>query len=191
MKYLREMREHFGISPAFTISDLKVFLGRRGIGRGYLHLLVHNLLAKGEVRRITRGVYTFSSDVQLVGFGFRPFYYGLQDALSLRNLWEQESNPVVITPRRVRAGVRRFEGANYLVKRMQRSMFFGFETLKYGDFWIPVSDVEKTLIDFIYFRQPLGRETVNEVKKRIKKKKLDEYLRRCPAWVKRKVRELV
>ncbi len=191
MKYLREMREHFRAAPAFTMSDLKVFLGRKGIGRGYLRLLIHNLLAKGEMRRIARGVYTFSSDAQLVGFGFRPFYYGLQDALSLRGLWEQESNPVVITPRRVRAGVRSFGGANYLVKRMRRSMFFGFETLKYAGFWIPVSDVEKTLIDFIYFRQPLGSETVNEMKKRIKKKKLGGYLRRCPAWVKRKVRELV
>jgi predicted transcriptional regulator of viral defense system len=191
MKYLREMREHFSAVPAFTISDLKVFLGRKGIGRGYLHLLVHNLLAKDEVRRITRGIYTFSSDAQLVGFGFRPFYYGLQDALSLRNLWEQETNPVVLTPRRVRTGVRSFEGTNYLVKRIPRGLFFGFETIKYSGFWIPVSDVEKTLIDFVYFRQALDSETLNEMKKRIKKKNLDGYLRRCPAWVKRKVRELV
>jgi len=97
MKYTHEVREHFKAVPAFTISDIKVFLGKKGISESYLRLLVHNLLKKGEIKRISRGIYSFRSETQVVGFGFRPFYYGLQDALSLRNLWEQETNPVVIT----------------------------------------------------------------------------------------------
>lgn len=191
MKYLKEVRERFKKAPAFTITDLRVFLGRKGISREYLHLLVHNLLAKGELKRISRGNYTFRTESEVVGFGFRPFYYGLQDALSLRNLWEQETNPVVITPRKVRSGVRDFDGANYVIRRVGRSMFFGFETIKYGDFWIPVSDVEKTLIDFVYFRQPLGRETVEEIKKRLNEKRLSAYLKRCPNWVGPRVRKII
>lgn len=191
MKYLREVHERFRRAPAFTITDLRVFLGRKGIGKEYLYLLVHNLLAKGELKRISRGVYTFRNESQVVGFGFRPFYYGLQEALSLRNLWEQETNPVVITPRKVRSGVRSFEGANYVVRRISRRMFFGFETVKYADFWIPVSDVEKTLIDFVYFRQPLGMEAAVELKKRADRKKLDGYLKRCPHWVKLRVRKIL
>lgn len=185
MKYVKELQERFRNSPAFTISDLKVCLGSKGIGKGYLNLLVHNLLTKGELKRISRGIYTFRSDTQVVGFGFRPFYYGLQDALSLRNLWEQETNPVVITPRKVRCGVRNFEGANYIVKRISRKMFFGFEMMKYMDFWIPVSETEKTLIDFVYFKQPLTAEVLTEIKQRLDKKKLERYLKRCPAWVKK------
>ena len=191
MKYVGEVRERFANAPVFTISDLKVLLGRKGISRGYLHLLVHNLLARGEVKRVSRGVYTFRSELEAVGFGFRPFYYGLQEALSLRNLWEQETNPVVITPRKVRTGVRTFEGANYVVRRISRRMFFGFDMVRYADFWIPVSDVEKTLIDFVYFRQPLSREAAAEIRKRADKKALDGYLKRCPARVKKGVRRIM
>ena len=187
MKYVAEMRKRFGNSPAFTIDDLKVFLGKRGISGGYLNLLVHNLLSDGEIKRISRGVYTFSEELEVVGFGFRPFYYGLQEALSLRNLWEQETNPVVITPRKVRSGMRVFEGANYRVRRIDRRMFFGFSMMRYKGFWIPVSDLEKTLIDFIYFKEPLSQEVEAEMRKKADGKILREYLKKCPGWVKERV----
>ena len=87
---------------------------------------MNHLTKKGEIKKITRGAYTFKEEIEVVGFAFSPFYYGLQEALSLRNLWEQEVNPVVITPRKIRQGVRKFLGNNYLIKRVNRSMFFGF-----------------------------------------------------------------
>lgn len=191
MKYVRELREHFREAPAFTLLDLKVFLKAKGISEGYLHVLVHNLLARGELKRIARGVFTFRDDAQVAGFGFTPFYYGLQDALSLRNLWEQESNPVVITPRKVRGGVREFLGRNYLVRRISPAMFFGFEMLRYADFWIPVSDAEKTLIDFAYFKEPLSGEALEGLRKRIDRKKLADYLKRCPRRVKTRMQKLL
>jgi len=191
LKYVAEVRLRFGSSPAFTLADLKVFLGNKGISRGYLSLLVHNLLASGEVKRIARGTFTFRDDAQLAGFGFRPFYYGLQDALSLRNLWEQETNPVVITPRKARPGVRSFCGRNYVVRRIARGMFVGFSMLRYGDIWIPVSDPEKTLIDFAYFREPLDAGSLAELSHHIDRKRLGEYLARCPAWARKRVERLL
>ncbi len=190
MRYMDEVRRKFRNSPAFTITDLKVLLKGRGISIGYLSLLVHNLRAKGEIKRISKGVYTYREDIEVAGFAFRPFYYGLQEALSLRNLWEQETNPVVITPRKVRPGVRVFAGGNFIVKRIARGMFFGFEMLKYMDFWVPVSDVEKTLIDFAYFKEPLGTEAMAEIKSQLDRKKLADYLKRCPQWVKKRINKL-
>lgn len=187
MKYSGEVRTHFRNSAAFTISDIRIFLKEKNIGRGYLYQLVHNLLKKGELKRITRGAYTFRSDAAVVGFGFRPFYYGLQDALSLRNLWTQETMPVIITPRKVRSGRRIFQGANYIIRRIGRRMFFGFETLRYGDFWIPVSDIEKTLIDLVYFREPLEPEALKEIRRQLKREKLEAYLKKCPMWARKKV----
>ena len=183
MKYLKEVRERFRAAPAFEMRDLRVFLRDRGIREPYLQLLAHNLVARGEVRRIRRGVYTFREDAQVVGFGFRPLYYGLQDALSLRDLWDQETNPVVITPRSVRNGVRLFDGRNYLVRRIDRSMFFGFELVKYADFWVPVSDPEKTLIDFAYYREYLPPDAKRELARRSRPAVMAEYLRRCPERV--------
>jgi predicted transcriptional regulator of viral defense system len=152
---------------------------------------MNHLTKKGEIKKITRGAYTFKEEIEVVGFAFSPFYYGLQEALSLRNLWEQEVNPVVITPRKIRQGVRKFLGNNYLIKRVNRSMFFGFEMIKYYEFWIPVSDVEKTLIDFVYFKQALPKETIEEIKQQIRDEILFGYLKRVPKWVKKRVLKLL
>ena len=102
MKYMREFRSHFMKKPAFTAREVQLFLENRESSPGYYKLVIHNLLSRREIYRITRGVYTFQEDAQMSGFGFSPFYYGLEDALSLRNVWEQETNPVIITPRKVR-----------------------------------------------------------------------------------------
>ena len=175
--------------PVFTMRDAKLFLGKTS--HNYLYLLIHNLLKTGELKRITKGVYTFHEEAQLVGFAFEPFYYGLQDALSLHNLWEQETNPIVITTRNIRSGTRNFEGSNYIVRHVNRKIFYGFDIIKYFNYWIPVSTIEKTLIDFVYYREPLSKETVNEIKRKINHEKLNEYLKRTPAKIREKVLKLL
>lgn len=184
MNHVKKVKAEFGKRSTFTINDLRRVLGK-DMSKGYLHLLIHNLLVSGELKRIVKGVYTFKDELELVGFGFAPFYYGLQEALSLRNMWEQETVPVILTTKKVRTGLRKFSGNNYLVRHINRRMFFGFEMIKYHDFWIPVSDPEKTLIDFIYFKEPIQNEILAEMK--IRKDVLEQYLKRCPAWVKARV----
>jgi len=179
MKYMRTVLESIKKAPVITRQELFRILAHAGSGKEYRDLLLHNLLKKGIIKRIARGTYTAFNDVQLAGFAFKPFYYGLQDALSLLNLWEQETVPVIITTRSVRRGIRTFDGANYLVRHIDRRMFFGHELMKYGDFWIPVSDVEKTLIDFTYFNEPLPKEAAREIIEKIDRQKLMGYLRKC------------
>lgn len=191
MKYLKEIRSYFKNLPAFTLLDIKKFLNEKKPSAGYIRLMMYKLIEKGEIKRISKGIYTYKTDAQVVGFAFTPFYYGLQDALSLRNLWEQESNPVVITPRKVRSGLRIFETNNYLVRRISRKMFFGFEMIKYYDFWIPVSDAEKTLIDFIYFKEHLDKSTIKEIFKTINKTKLHKYLKKCSYRIREKILEML
>ncbi len=189
MTYPQKLAEAFSKQPAFTIADAQKALG--GISRAYLNLLMHGLLKKKKLFRIGKGVYSFYDDLQVVGFAFRPFYYGCQEALSIRGLWEQETNPTVITPRKARSGLRSLEGGNYVVRRINRKMFFGFETIKQGEFWVPVSDVEKTLIDLAYFRQPVSMEVVKEFRKRYDAKKLARYLKKSPRRVVEKIRRML
>ncbi len=191
MKYMRDFIGEFTERKTFTLRDVRIYLSDKKISKDYLRVFIHNLLKKGKIKRITKGVYTFMDEVEVVGFAFSPFYYGLQEALSLRNLWEQETNPIVITPRKVRSGLRVFQGRNFLVKKINRKMFFGFEMIKYYDFWIPVSDIEKTLIDFVYFRQPLSKEVVTEMKKKIRPKIMKQYLVRCPKYLSKRVKNLL
>lgn len=191
MKYMDSFKERFQSYPVFTIQDAKVLLSAMGASRGYIHTLLHNLANAGEIVKITRGVYTFHHDVSVVGFAYRPFYYGLHDALSWRNAWEQETNPIVITTRKVRTGVRTFLGRNYLVRRIDRSMFFGIDPIRHGNTWLPVSDVEKTLIDLVYFKEHVPTNVVHDLVQMARPHVLNEYLDILSSHVRERVRRIV
>ncbi len=191
MKYMKEFLQEFTKKTAFTIKDIRIFLNRKNISKNYSYVFVHNLLKSGRMKQINRGVYTFKEEIEIVGFAYSPFYYGLQEALSLRNLWEQETNPVVLTPKKIRNGRKTFLDRNYIVRRINRRMFFGFEMIRYYDFWIPVSDVEKTLIDLVYFREPISKEVLEEIKNGMRPNVLKEYLGKCPKYISKRVMRLL
>lgn len=178
MKYMKYVREHFGRSdfPTFGMNDLRVALKPMGITDAYLKRLVNHMLGSGELTRITKGQYTMHDDATVVGFAYRPFYYGLEDALRFRGLSMQGTNPLVLTARNVRRGVRQFKGRNYVVYRVQKRHFFGYTMERYTDFWIPVSDVEKTVIDIIYIQGPIRDELWPGILKKLNRKRLNEYL---------------
>ena len=110
-------------------------------------------------------------------FCFKPAYIGLQDALSFHNLWEQETIPIILTTRKLRQGIRKILGLNVMIRRIGSKYFFGFEYQKDGDFYFPYSDIEKTFIDMIYFKENISEEVIAEFKKRLDKNKLKRYLK--------------
>ncbi|MEM3215679.1 MAG: hypothetical protein QXS17_02060, partial [Candidatus Micrarchaeaceae archaeon] len=57
--------------------------------------------------------------------------------------------------------------------------------------YIPVSDAEKTLIDFVYFRKTLSEQTYRDIIKRIDKKKLDQYLEQYNYKIAKTVRRII
>jgi predicted transcriptional regulator of viral defense system len=61
-----------------------------------------NLIKEKKIHKITNGKYTFQEEIMCVGFAFSPFYYGLQEALSLHNLHEQETNAIIITTNKIK-----------------------------------------------------------------------------------------
>ena len=153
--------------------------------------MLHNLESRGEIERITKGIYTFHSDISVVGFAFRPFYYGLEYALYVHGFSEQGSNPVVITSRKVRNGIRKFRDRNYVVHRMAREHFLGYQLVKSGNFWVPVSDPEKTLIDMIYFRHYLPESLLKTLLNAAENKKIDAYLEGYEKRFADKVRRII
>jgi predicted transcriptional regulator of viral defense system len=184
----RIIREHFSRRPFFRTRDA---LAATGASREYVSLILSTLVKKGELNRIGKGVYTFLKDSSASGFAFSPFYYGLQDALSIRGIWEQETNPIIITPRKIRQGTRQVMGTNVIVRRISPNMFFGFEIVDYHGISVPVSDVEKTLIDFAYFKEPIYPDAVLEMKKRLNKDVLEDYLKRVNRRTRKSVERLL
>ncbi len=124
-------------------------------------------------------------------FAFRPAYLGLQEALSIHGLWEQETNVVLVTPRAVRSGERSVMGNRVIVRRIKRRHFFGFDFLRLGSLTVPVSDVEKTLIDLAYFRQTPDQDALAELREKCDHRKVERYMSDFPVAVQRKVREVL
>jgi predicted transcriptional regulator of viral defense system len=193
MKYMDSVVNIFDRDayPVFSINDVKTVLKQKQIGTGYLHLMLHNMLLKKRIARITRGMYTFHDDAVVAGFAFAPFYYGLESALWLIGISGQGTNYVVMTSRNVRTGTRSFKGRNYRINRVKGNQMFGYGLLKYGKFWIPVSDLEKTIIDMLYFNNHIDEELWPDILRRLEMKKLKEYLKGYKPEFRNRVLELV
>lgn len=173
MKYVDNVRKYAGRTPVFDTRSVSRLVG----DPDYAYVLLNHLVRAGEIKRVTRGYYSVHEEPALLVYCMKPAYLGLQDAMSFHNLWEQETNPVIVTARRVRCGVRSVFGHNVIVRRMCVEHFFGYDYYKYGEFLLPVSDVEKTFIDMVYFNE-IRRDMVREFMRKIDKGKLHEYLRK-------------
>ncbi len=191
IKYKKEFMDHFRDRKYFSIKDAELFLMQGGASKDYARLMLYNLRKKGEIKRLKRGYYSFDEDLDIVGFIFEPFYYGLQEALSLQGLWEQGTNPVIITTRKVRTGMRSILGRNIIIRHIQKKMFFGYEPKRVKDRFMPVSDIEKTLIDFVYFKSALPDDVLREIIKRLDRNKLERYLKKTNKYTRDGVNRLL
>ena len=188
IKHLSKVRELFKKSPVVDISSLKKILGKK---ENYVYLMLNNLVKKRELFRITRGKYSRYEDPSLAVYCFKPAYLGLQDALSIHGLWEQETNTIILTTRIVREGTRQIMGSNVLLKRLPKELFFGVEYKQYGGFYVPISDTEKTFLDLVYFSQPLDKKEIEDLRKVIDVKKLQKYLHNYDKETKEIVKKLL
>jgi len=186
VKYIPGIMEFFKRTPVVSTRDVKLYLRQKG----YSYLLLSNLVKRKAVKRITKSFYTIHDDPIVSIFCFKPAYLGLQEALSIHNLWEQESNVVIVTSKKVRIGLREMLRSNVIVHRVKPRYLFGFDLVKYGDFFVPVSDVEKTLLDFVYLKEPLGRGVISIMKREANVSKMRVYMKRYPRWVRMKVKKL-
>ncbi len=175
MKYEKEFSALFVKQHLFTSSDAARVLGRLGATKSYTMLFLHNLVKKNKITRLKKGVFTYQKSEPLIGFAFRPFYYGMEYALTIRNIWTQQANPVIITTTKANPGTREILGTSVMVRRIDHSQFFGFEYMNYGGVFVPVSEPEKILLDLVYFQQKIDPETLVALVRTCDKKKLREY----------------
>jgi predicted transcriptional regulator of viral defense system len=179
---VKKVRDFLRRTPVADIRSISMLTR----SENYAWVLMNYLVRKGEARRIMRGYYTVHEDPSLLVYCLQPAYLGLQDAMSFHNLWEQETVPVVVTCRRVRTGIRRVMGSNAVVRRISRKYFFGYQFYPAGEFSLPVSDVEKTFVDMVYFGE-MRSELVGRFRPRLNLPSLREYLERYPPTFREKV----
>lgn len=178
IKYRKEIEEFIDKTIVFSVKDIKKILIVKKANPNYAYLIVTNLLKKGRINRITKGYYSKYSDPMILTYCIKPTYIGLEAALSLHDLWKQETNVVLLTPKRIRYGIRKILDTNVIIHYISKKYFFGYDYIDYYDFKIPISDIEKTFIDWVVYRKPLNKELLKNFKKRINKQKLKEYLKK-------------
>jgi len=172
-KYQKIIENLFKKSPVVSASSISRIVN----GSQYKKQLIRNLISKNRIKKLTKGFYTIHDDTSLAVFCFKPSYLGLQDSLSFHELWEQETIPVIITSRKIRQGIRKIFGMNVLIRRIDKKYLFGFEYYNHDKFYLPYSDIEKTFIDMIYFKQKMNNKILKNMIKRINKEKLNSYLK--------------
>ncbi len=187
IKHLNNILELFEKSPVVYFSSIN----KKIKNKAYAKLLIHNLVVKGKIHKLSKGVYTIHTNPELAIFAFKPAYFGLQDALSFHNIWEQETISVIITSRKVRPGIRNILGSNVLIKHLDSKLLFGYEYFLANKTAYPYSDIEKTLIDLIYFNEPISSEVLKKLRKLINKNKLLDYLKKYNNKIKAKVLKLI
>jgi len=173
-KHLDKIEELLRRSPVVSFRSIEKIVGKES---NYAKLLVSNMMKKGKMRRLTKGFYTANDEISLVVFCFKPAYLGLQSALSLHGVWEQETVPIVLTANKVRTGQRNISGGNVYIRHIDTKYLFGFDYFKDGEFYLPYSDMEKTLIDMVVFRQKIPADALKKIKGSIDRKRLNRYLR--------------
>ena len=176
-KHLDKIESLFEKSPVVSFVSIKKIVDKKKKSN-YSKLVVKNLIDKKKIFRLAKGFYTKHNENSLFVFCFKPAYLGLQSALSFHRIWEQETIPIIITSKNVRVGKRNLNGGGVLIKKISKKYLFGFEFYEEGSFYLPYSDVEKTFIDMIYFKENLSKEVLINFKKKIDKIKLNNYLKR-------------
>lgn len=184
--YQEQVAELFRKSPVVDYKSIGRIVKSRSNSEQYAKQLIRNLVLSKKIKRLAKGDYTVYNDTSLAVFCFKG-YLGLQDALSIYNLWEQETIPVIITAKKVRQGIRKIMGSNVLIRRLDKKYLFGFDYIKHENFYLPYSDIEKTFIDLIYFRQKINQETLENIKGKINRVKLEKYLKVYPKRISKKV----
>jgi len=190
-KYQKQIEELFKKSPVVTFGSIERIIKNKKNIKQYSKHLVRNLLLKGKIKRIAKGFYSIHEEPSLNVFCFQPSYLGLQDALSHHNLWEQETIPIIISSKKIRIGPRKTPLGNILIRRIDKKYLFGIEYKLSGDFYLPYSDIEKTFIDMIYFKENMTEEVLGNIRNVLDKKKLKVYLKNYPKRFKEKVMKIL
>ena len=177
-KHIEKIRNLFEKSSVVDFKSIERIVRFKGKNTksNYAKLIVYNLLKSGEIKKIAKGCYTKHNDDSLMVLCF-PAYLGLQSALSFYDLWEQETIPIIITPKKVRVGIRTILGGNVLVRNIKKEFMFGIDYLNAGGFYLPYSDLEKTFIDMVFFKQKIDENVLKKFREEIDEKKLKKYLK--------------
>lgn len=180
--------------------DIHKALGKK-YSRFTLKKRIYELKVKGWLVPLRRGLY-FISDISSRGFvNISPLviagafdkdsYISLDSALSHYGLFEQILRTVSsVTKFKTKKYV--FQDSTYRYLKINKKLYFGFKTENIEGYYTKVAELEKVVLDYLYFKNDtysidLLLEKLQKIKDRIDFKKLFMYARKFPGATKRKL----
>ena len=179
MNYIKFQRT-FSIYPVFSLEDV------RKIDPEFNRIQLSRWEKKGYIKRIKKTFYFFDGQALDTNFLlyaankiYAPSYVSLETALKYYQLIAGEISEITsISPNKT-AGFKNFD-----YKHLSQYLYFGHTLLSVGKFKIRIAEVEKALLDYLYFhpelKTPADFESiginVQEFERAVDLKKLHEYL---------------
>jgi len=125
--------------------------------------------------------------------GIKKWYFGLYSALKFLGKTHEIFNVnYVINDRFNRIKIMTITGSRFIFIKLKPSLFFGFKKAKIADkIYLRYSDLEKTMLDFIYLQKKRGKgdsiaiETLKEYLDDLDWKKLSRYVKSYPNSIKK------
>ncbi len=183
-----------------TADDIHKALGRK-YSKFVLKKRVYELKEKGWLVPLRRGLY-FISDISSRGFvNISPIviasafdknsYVSLDSALSFYGLFEQMLR-VVSSVTKLKSNKYVFQNNTYRYLKIASKLYFGFKTENIEGYYTKIAELEKVILDYLYFKNDIYSidlllEKLQKAKDRIDLKKLFAYARKFPEATKRKL----
>jgi predicted transcriptional regulator of viral defense system len=164
--------------PIITKADLKK---EYNYNDDYTYTKLNRLYKKGKIKKIVKGKYTQTDNIYVISSNlYIPSYISFWTASSLKGFTEQIINTIHVITTKNHKDIY-FENYKICFHKFSKSIFFGYQKEKVGNFFQFISDDEKLIIDCILFQRFIGNfdELIKIVKESsLDKNKMVTYLKR-------------
>jgi len=183
-----------------TSTDVRKALGKQ-YSKFALKKRIYELKEKGWFIPLRRGLY-YVSDISSRGFvNISPFiiagafdknsYISLDSALSFHGLFEQMLR-MTSSVTASKSKKYTFQDNTYRYLKINKKLYFGFKNENLEGYYVKVAELEKVVLDYLYFKNgtydiDLLLEKLQKAKVRFNFKKLFNYARKFPETTKRKL----
>lgn len=200
-KKLKDLEDIIAGSGRIVSSvDIYNILGGR-YSKYYLKKRVYEFKKKRWLISLRRGLY-FVSDIGSHGFvSISPFviagafnkdsYISLDSAFSFYNFYEQMLRSATsITAHRSKKYL--FQNHTYQYLKIKKRLYFGFKTAVLEGYYIKIADLEKAVLDYLYFKNDtysmdLFMEILQKAKNSLDLRRLINYAKKFPQTARRKL----
>jgi len=159
----------------FSLNDLSKITGQ---SKKIMTVYVNRMCKKNLLFKIKKNSYSISDDVFVVASQlYFPSYLGLSTSLYLNNILSQVVDKIYVVYPRQKKKLKIF-GTEIVFFKLNPKLLFGYKKIKKEDSFIFISDIEKTLIDYLLLNNKLDVELIKDILVKSDILKLEEYLKK-------------